>query len=74
MAPEALAARWAHLAPATRPEVRPGIAAAIERAIGAAPGPIVVAGSLYLVGAVRALLVRDPELLDPVPSPEPPTR
>ena len=28
-------------------------------------GPVVVAGSLYLVGAARALLVDDPELRDP---------
>ncbi len=31
-------------------------------------GPLVVAGSLYLVGQVRAALVDDPELRDP-PSP-----
>jgi len=31
------------------------------------PGPTVVAGSLYLVGAVRARLIDDPELLDPPP-------
>lgn len=29
------------------------------------PGPVVVAGSLYLVGAVRAHLVDDPDLRDP---------
>jgi hypothetical protein len=28
----------------------------------------VVAGSLYLVGAVRAILVDDPDLRDPDPS------
>jgi dihydrofolate synthase/folylpolyglutamate synthase len=33
---------------------------------GAATGPIVVAGSLYLVGAARAILVSDP-LLEPDP-------
>jgi len=31
------------------------------------PGPTVVAGSLYLVGAVRATLIDDPDLLDPPP-------
>ena len=36
----------------------------LERALAEAPGPIVVAGSLYLVGAVRAILVDDPELRD----------
>ena len=30
-------------------------------------GPIVVAGSLYLVGAIRAVLVDDPDLRDPSP-------
>ena len=33
----------------------------------AAPGTTVVAGSLYLVGAVRAHLVDDPDLRDPDP-------
>jgi folylpolyglutamate synthase/dihydropteroate synthase len=31
-----------------------------------ARGPVVVAGSLYLVGAARAMLVDDPALRDPV--------
>jgi dihydrofolate synthase/folylpolyglutamate synthase len=39
---------------------------ALERALGGPPGPIVVAGSLYLVGALRARLVDDPLLRDPV--------
>ena len=44
--------------------------AALERALSgvavpvAALGPIVVAGSLYLVGEVRARLVDDPALRD----------
>jgi len=40
---------------------------ALERALGDRvdrPGPILVAGSLYLVGAVRARLVDDPALRD----------
>lgn len=41
--------------------------AALDRALATAPGPVVVAGSLYLVGAARARLVDDPELRDPVP-------
>jgi hypothetical protein len=41
--------------------------AALDRALGGLPGPIVVAGSLYLVGAVRARLVDDPLLRDPSP-------
>ena len=39
---------------------------ALDRALAAGDGPIVVAGSLYLVGAVRARLVDDPLLRDPV--------
>jgi dihydrofolate synthase / folylpolyglutamate synthase len=39
---------------------------ALERALGGPAGPIVVAGSLYLVGAIRARLVDDPLLRDPV--------
>jgi dihydrofolate synthase / folylpolyglutamate synthase len=52
--------------PASRPPirvVRPS-RAAIELALAEAPGPIVVAGSLYLVGEIRALLVDDPTLRD----------
>ena len=43
--------------------------AALDRALASAPGPIVVAGSLYLVGAVRARLVDDPLLRDPEDAP-----
>lgn len=42
--------------------------AAVDAAL-ARPGTTVVAGSLYLVGAVRAHLVDDPDLRDPDPSP-----
>jgi dihydrofolate synthase / folylpolyglutamate synthase len=38
--------------------------AALDAAVSAG-GPLIVAGSLYLVGAVRGKLVRDPELIDP---------
>jgi dihydrofolate synthase / folylpolyglutamate synthase len=62
---EALAARWRAVAPAQRVVVTRDPDAAIERAIGEAHGPIVVAGSLYLVGAIRARLVDDPLLRDP---------
>ena len=40
---------------------------ALERAL-AEPGPVVVAGSLYLVGEVRGALVDDPALRDPDPA------
>jgi dihydrofolate synthase/folylpolyglutamate synthase len=44
----------------------PDVGHALDRALAGPPGPIVVAGSLYLVGAVRARLVDDPLLRDPM--------
>ena len=41
--------------------------AALDLALDRAAGPVVVAGSLYLVGAARARLVDDPALRDPEP-------
>ncbi len=68
LAPEALAAHWAA---ARDGEPAPTVAAdpeaALDIALASANGPIVVAGSLYLVGAVRARLVDDPALRDPPP-------
>jgi hypothetical protein len=53
---------------------------AIDRAIGSGRGPVVVAGSLYLVGTARGHLVDDPDLRDPPndapndpPTTDPPT-
>ena len=63
----ALAARWAAVA-GTRSGpvvVIPDPAAAVATAVAEAEGPVVVAGSLYLVGAARALAVDDPDLRDP---------
>ena len=40
--------------------------AALDLALATGDGPVVVAGSLYLVGAVRGRLVDDPMLRDPV--------
>jgi len=45
--------------------VEPDPVRALERTLADAAGPVVVAGSLYLVGAVRARLVDDPALRDP---------
>jgi len=59
-----LAKGWAALAPGSRPTVAPSVDRAIELALAEAPGPVVIAGSLYLVGAARALLVDDPALDD----------
>jgi dihydrofolate synthase/folylpolyglutamate synthase len=47
--------------------VEPDPVAAVERALRG-PGPVVVAGSLYLVGAARGYLVDDPDLRDPDPT------
>ena len=57
-----LAALWSAAGFQVRP-VRPP-AAALDLALATAPGPVVVAGSLYLVGAIRALLIDDPLLRD----------
>ncbi|HEX5148871.1 MAG TPA: cyanophycin synthetase, partial [Candidatus Limnocylindrales bacterium] len=66
-----LAARWRVGMPAVPVIAEPDHRAALDRALSgnpAASGPTVVAGSLYLVGAVRARLVDDPDLRDPDPS------
>ena len=52
-------------------EAEPDLGAAIHRALDGPPGPLIVAGSLYLVGAVRARLVDDPLLRDPDPGDNP---
>jgi dihydrofolate synthase/folylpolyglutamate synthase len=45
---------------------------AFRQALGAGHGPLVVAGSLYLVGGVRGQLVDEPELRDPPAPGDPP--
>ncbi len=62
-----LAARWSAVA---GQRAGPAIvvddpAGAVSAAVAAADGPVVVAGSLYLVGVARSLLVDDPDLRDP---------
>ncbi len=59
-----LARGWAAVAPGAQPEVVTPVEAALDRALAEATGPVVVAGSLYLVGAVRARLLNDPALRD----------
>ncbi|MBI2762196.1 MAG: bifunctional folylpolyglutamate synthase/dihydrofolate synthase [Chloroflexi bacterium] len=66
----ALAARWRAIAPHLQVEAVADPGDALDRAIATAPGPIVVAGSLYLVGDARRRLVDDPAVRDPE---EPPT-
>jgi len=66
-----LAAHWRAQRPTARVLVEPDPVAAVRRALehpAAGNGPIVVAGSLYLVGAARGHLVDDPDLRDPDPS------
>ena len=62
---ESLAAAWERRRPGSRPIVVPDPAAALDRALAGGSGPVVVAGSLYLVGLARARLVDDPALRDP---------
>ncbi len=59
---------WTSVAPRSRTSVVVPVAAALAQALAEAEGPIVVAGSLYLVGAVRSILVDDPELRDDLPA------
>jgi dihydrofolate synthase/folylpolyglutamate synthase len=63
----ALAAQWAAVAGERSGPIAviPEPAAAVAEAVARAEGPVVVAGSLYLVGAARALVVDDPDLRDP---------
>jgi len=60
-----LAAHWRRSLPNATISVEPDVGRALDRALAEAQGPVVVSGSLYLVGAVRARLVDDPELRDP---------
>ena len=69
-----LAKRWAATRPGAAATSSAGTPipiedpdAALDRALDDAEGPVVVAGSLYLVGAARARLVDDPALRDPAP-------
>ena len=61
-----LAALWRAAGVARSVLVQPDPIEAINDALVAEPsGPVVVAGSLYLVGAVRGHLIDDPDLRDP---------
>ena len=70
MPAEALANRWRSIAPDLAVQAIEPAHRALDLALAGAPGPVVVAGSLYLVGDARGHLVddrpdRDPE--DPRP-------
>ena len=67
----ALAGAWTAVGAPVTVLVEPDPLAALDLALREAPGPVVIAGSLYLVGLVRAVLVDDPQLLDPT---DPPAR
>jgi dihydrofolate synthase/folylpolyglutamate synthase len=60
-----LAAAWRAALPGADVRTVPDATAALDLALATGRGPVVVAGSLYLVGAVRARLVDDPALRDP---------
>lgn len=63
-----LAEQWALSGGPGRTVVEPDPDRALDRAMAQSAGPLIVAGSLYLVGHVRARLVDDPLLRDPEPT------
>jgi dihydrofolate synthase / folylpolyglutamate synthase len=63
-----LADRWRAIGGHAATWSSPDPTTALDEALARGTGPIVVAGSLYLVGAVRARLVDDPDLRDPEPA------
>ncbi|HSG86110.1 MAG TPA: Mur ligase family protein [Candidatus Limnocylindrales bacterium] len=63
--PAELAATWERSDPTARIEVVAEPVAAVERAMAVAEDPVVVAGSLYLVGEIRGRLVDGPLEPDP---------
>ena len=72
LAADELAGRWARVSePGWEVSAEPDPAAALDRALATAEGPVVVAGSLYLVGFARPRLVDDPLLRDPQPAAAP---
>jgi len=66
LAPAELAGIWRATVPSATVVEVPDPAAALDRALATGTGPVVVAGSLYLVGMARGTLVDDPQLRDPV--------
>jgi len=70
-----LASIWLNrLGRAATVESEPDVDTALDGALSGPAGPVVVAGSLYLVGAVRARLVDDPLFRDPAPPGDNPDR
>jgi dihydrofolate synthase/folylpolyglutamate synthase len=60
-----LAARWRRIVPDGRAEAVTPLPEALDRALDIGGGPVIVAGSLYLVGEARARWLDDPLLRDP---------
>ncbi|HXG25579.1 MAG TPA: Mur ligase family protein, partial [Candidatus Binatia bacterium] len=60
-----LARAWRAVAPDTPVTVVADVGQALDRALRAAAGPVIVAGSLYLVGEARRRWVDDPLVRDP---------
>ena len=60
-----LARRWRTIRPAAAVTPIADAGAALDRALRDARGPVVVAGSLYLVGEARRRWVDDPAVRDP---------
>ncbi len=60
-----LAERWRTLVPGVSVEAVEDVGSALELALERGTGPIVVAGSLYLVGEARRRWLPDPLLDDP---------
>jgi dihydrofolate synthase / folylpolyglutamate synthase len=67
MPADALAATWQRTVADRSVEAQPDLDGALDRILAGPPGPLVVAGSLYLVGAIRARLIDDSVLRDPAP-------
>jgi folylpolyglutamate synthase/dihydropteroate synthase len=65
MPADELAARWRAARSGAMITAVSDVAAALDGAVSGAPGPVVVAGSLYLVGEARRRWVDDPLLTDP---------
>jgi dihydrofolate synthase/folylpolyglutamate synthase len=65
-----LAVRWREAAPGLAVKTERDAGRALEQAVASADGPVVVAGSLYLVGAARERFVDDPLLRDPGQEPD----
>ncbi|HEX7949031.1 MAG TPA: Mur ligase family protein [Candidatus Limnocylindrales bacterium] len=61
----ALATIWRAAMPAATVEAIDDVGRALDAALASAPGPVVVAGSLYLVGEARRRWLDDPLVRDP---------